>query len=764
MKLKVFNTLIIIFLLALPYYLFEGKLFVGGDDTRLLYSYPFEYLKNVTFFSWYNVSSIGINASNQYLIPLLSILSFIYKVFPSRIVISYFAFSLPLVMGFIYFRKLIKEFFSFKEKDELGIFIGSLFYILSPILIINQLFIFLTTAFLIGLIPFTFYYFLLYLRTNDYKYVYITAIVCLVFSTALISIPWILGLLLPIVCGFIVGTFLTAKKNLLPFFKKMSVFFGFILLTQSFWLIPFASAYFLPDGSSFAQKIVSKGFIDTFTPTVVSTATGNILFPLLNLFHRQIPFDFGWSLKDVFTNLFDKTLILNTVYIVVFMIGVFQFKKELTKNQGKLFKILLFTFVVALFLFTVNIGPLRDFFLTLRFIPGFVMFRNFFDKFALGYVIIYSSLITVCLVVVKKKYKRLGTFLFVATIIVLFLNFTSVKKTVDAPLWGTSNIYRTMTFPEEYMDTMEYIKSHIPSTNSILSVPFGTSIYSVVKDQNSRNIYVGVSPVKIFSGVNDLSGHLSFNFSEEANVIDSLIINKDYSRLSEILYKHNVNFLLLTKNIPQEVFNTWVFDEKMVDAQDDKFIKFLVDKKIYTSAHGNYELYSLKERNTIISGKNISYQKINPTKYRIQVKNLQGSSELKFNDTFNSGWSLFPDIPNSYYCNVSFRNTQLKVEECNENLSLYQGEELLYLFKEQIFGDTHRPNNDLTNAWTINSDVIRENYDSTKYTINPDGSISFSMTMYFVPQSFFYLGVVVSLLSFIAGGSYLLYEKNYKKT
>src|SRR5581483_7049964 len=147
------NLITVFFLLLLPYYLFQGKFYIGGDDTRLFYSFPLDFLKNVTFFSWYNVSTIGINVSNQYLFPFLVLWIGLSFVITNKIILSYFAFSLPLIVGFIFFQKFVREIFEFKEKHGIESFLAALFFILSPILIINQLFIFLTTMWLLALLP-----------------------------------------------------------------------------------------------------------------------------------------------------------------------------------------------------------------------------------------------------------------------------------------------------------------------------------------------------------------------------------------------------------------------------------------------------------------------------------------------------------------------------------------------------------------------------------------------------------------------------------
>ncbi|MEK9207870.1 MAG: hypothetical protein AAB922_05270, partial [Patescibacteria group bacterium] len=481
--------------------------------------------KNVAYFSWYNVSSVGVNVSNQYLLPFLSIWSVLDFFVNNKIVLSYFAFSLPLILGFLYFKKFARELFNLKNTYSFELYLGSLCYILSPIIIFDQMFIFLTTIWLLGVVPALGYYYLKYLKTSNFLYIYISMIICFILAFfsdfimndilafALWSVPWLLGFITPALGGSVVLVLLSKRNEILFVLKRSIIFSSFILLTQTFWLLGFLAPYIVQDKNSFAVKFLSKAFVDTFEPSIQATATGFIIYPLLNLFHRQIAFDFDWKLKNDFINLYDKTFFLNFIFIFVIIIGLFCYKKYLDRNNRRIYLFILASLILSLYFFTVNIGPLKDLFLSFGNIPGFVMFRNFYDKFAPGYVFLYSLILIISLVLVKKKYPSKYIWVNFLILLVIILNFSIVKSTVNSPLWTTENVYKTLNIPKEYLNFMDIIKRDISSTNNILSVPFGISLYSVIKDENSNNVYVGISPVKIFSGVNDISGSLSFNFT-----------------------------------------------------------------------------------------------------------------------------------------------------------------------------------------------------------------------------------------------------------
>lgn len=755
---------IICLLFILPYYIFGWKLYVGGDDTKLFYSYPSEFLRHVTFFSWVNVSSIGINGPNQYIAPYLTIWSLLSAIITDKTVLNHLGFSTPLVLGFIFFQKAVKELFKLDEETNPEVLIGSLFFILSPIIMIDQMFVFLITIWLLGVIPILMFYYLRYLHTKRFIYVYYASIWCLIFSFALYGVPWLLGFALPIVIGLMCVSFYFKKHEMLVFIQRSSIFFGFIFFSQAFWLVGFISPYFNIGQNSFASKFLSKGFIDTYTPTILVTATGTIIYPLLNLFHRQITVDFVWKLKDVFEAFYDRIIIINTVYILVFIFGILNYKRYLKDEYRKIFLVMLIAFVSSLYLFTVNIGPLKDLFIFLRHIPGFVMFRNFYDKFAPGYVMIYAALITISLIMVTKKYHKHRKIILLSFLIVIVINFLPVRETVNSPLWTTDNVQKTVQIPDEYMETMKYIQSNVSSTNNILSVPFGTSLYTVVKDKDSDSVYVGVSPVKILSGVNDISGHLSFNFTKEADIVDGLIVKKQYSEFNKMMYEHNINYILLTKNIPKQVLKSWVFSKDLLDAQDETFLKSITGRKIFTSSLGNYELYTSKTSNSLINSKNISFKKISQVKYDIFIKGLKGKQTLSFVDSYHAGWKLFlKKNPSLEFCKTPIKNMGSNSVECKAEDKLFEVEDLTYTTAKPIFENGHSLIYVDDNKWEIDSEDILKNYDKRFYKVNKDGSIDIEMVLYFKPQTYFYVGIVLSLITFLAGGIYLLFPKNEKK-
>ena len=743
-KRKLINVAVCIILLALPYYLFDGKLYIGGDDTRLYYVYPYEFLKNISFFSWYNFSTVGAFNPNHFSIPFTFIWSILSWIVKDKTILDYLSFSAPLIFGFIYFQKFIFTLFN-KRKYSFEIFIGSLVYIFSPILFLNQLTIFLYAAWLIAVIPIVCFYFARYVQTASLSEIVKCSLYCVVFSIAINSIPWIAGFLLPVLFSIAITLPLyssTVRYNLV----KKTIFFTFILtLTQTFWLIPFALT-FLGSGN-YGGIILSEVVANTFRGNVEATSTGSALFPFINMFHRQIAFDFSWDLKNVFVDYYDKIIFINIVYIFITFGGIFFAKKVLSKDEIKKYTTIMIAFITVLFLFTVNIGPLKNLFLSFEVIPGIAMFRNFIDKFALSYVLIFSSFFTFNLIILAQKFPKKRMLVSLVLCIVLFINYIPIKSIIIHPLWKTDTVYTNTTIPDEYIKFMSQISSEVPSTATILTLPFNIGSYSFIQDSTSDNVYAGTSPVKIFSGRNDLSGSLSLP-GNDVQIIEEALLNKEYQDLPELFEKYNISYIFVTNDLPSDLKKSYLFRQPEIADIDKKLIEYLGAEEIIKSKSGKYTLYALNQNGNVLRSDTIVYQKVNQTLYNIQLKNIKESQILEFMDTFNSNWYIYPQkYTNASWCKKRYEISFNK-NECVQEYVFISMDQLAPVTSKPLFDSSHRQIDEFGNRWTVTKEEI-ESTSEEYYRKNSDGSIDAEFLLVFKPQIYFYLGSLITFLSLV---------------
>jgi hypothetical protein len=756
-KIILLNVLILAFIFFLPYYIFEGKLYLGGDDSKLMYSYPLEFLKNLSFFSWAKFSSISGNEFPQFRIPFLLVESLLILFVKSRLFLNYFIFSLPLVVGFISFQYLLNCFFN--NSRRLESFMGGLLYVFSPIIMINQLANFYSSVWLIAIVPIIIYCLIKYIKTSNVRYILLNIFMCTIFSFGLASIPWVFAVLFPIAISIIFLPFLFDNARI--YLKKSVIFFGFLLLSQSYWILPFISASFNTQKNNLGEKILS-GY-NGFSQTVLSTATGSIINPLLNLFHRQIAFDFRWLLSDIFTNYYDKTLIFNIGFIVILFLGILNFKVYLSIKERKYYLMILVIFAISLFLFTINIGPFKNLFLFLGNIPGFIMFRNFYDKFAFVFSLFYSILLTFSLVIMGRKFPKFRTVFLFMVFVLMAINIIPIKNIVNHPLWTTKNIYTNINFPKEYLDFVSEVKKIVQPTSNILSLPFNYASYAFIKEEDSNNTYVGNSPLLIFTGINDFSGDLSFR-SQDSNRFNNYLNKGDVTSLNHFFKEFNINYVLRIRNIPAEIKYSFLLESKDLKKQDQKFINLIAGQEIIRSGKGNYALYSTGDQHPLFSLNNVTYQRINPVTYRIYVNGLSEKQDILFRDSFNAGWRLYIDRVDSRCKSLTIYAGN--IGECASKNILIQGNEWKYLIEKAIFEKSHREFGVYGNKWTLDSDFVKAAVDDKYYSVNKNGSINFALTLFFFPQLYFYLGVVLSFLTFLILVLYCIlspkfYDKSY---
>jgi len=123
---------------------------------------------------------------------------------------------------------------------------------------------------------------------------------------------------------------------------------------------------------------------------------------------------------------------------------------------------------------------------------------------------------------------------------------------------------------------------------------------------------------------------------------------------------------------------------------------------------------SKDQEDSVVKQPTVSFTKENPTKYTVKVDNLKKPTFLVFSETFNKEWKLY-------------------------------GKDNIYLPEAQ-----HFLVNGYANAWLINPQDTNNN-----------GSGQF--TIEYIPQKFFYIGIIISIVSIFVCSAYGIYRFFRKK-
>ena len=481
----------------------------------------------------------------------------------------------------------------------------------------------------------------------------------------------------------------------------------------------------------------------------------NLIFPLLNLFHRSIVFKFDWAIKSVYESLYDNIFILNLIFIVIVIKVLLSYRYLLEATEKKTFFILVFAWLISLFFFTVNIGPLKYVFLVFGDIPGFVMFRNPYDKFAIGFVFIYATLISFSLWAIlnetstkknKYKYGLIGL-----CTITLFINSFPIKSLVNKPLWKTKDIYTAINVPIEYLNFIEQVKRNTQVTSNILSIPFAFPAYSIIKDESSNAVFAGGSPLKILTGINDFSGFMSFP-NPEALKFHRAVLGQKFPEVKRFLHDNNIGYLFINHNIPKEVMQSYIFSSYPDQASFNRNLESwllpnFTGTKLSTSNNGSYELYRTNIKTAILESKDLVFKKISPVKYKLRIRNVTEHHALIFKDKFNTGWKLYLDkVSGTNFCQDINDGLPVGMGECARVNRLFDWEDIQYLWKKNL-SFKHLPDkNDIHNVWIIDKKLI-SSFSNENYVLHHDGVMDVEMTLFFYPQLYFYIGIIVTIIA-----------------
>ena len=192
-----------------------------------------------------------------------------------------------------------------------------------------------------------------------------------------------------------------------------------------------------------------------------------------------------------------------------------------------------------------------------------------------------------------------------------------------------------------------------------------------------------------------------------------------------------------------------------VDKYDIDYILYRKDLLYEDKGFYNKQYFIFTWNSTLLmQTNNIELYKINRNKLNILKKqtsdlyyialNIKETKELIFEKSFNQNRYLYINKFNDWDKSLIKNITKT-------------------FYEKPIFEETHHLVNDYANGRTLDADYIKKNFPKDYYKENPDGSIDVNLTLYFKPQSYFYLWLGVSGLTFFWLIAWLLVDRRRQK-
>lgn len=180
--------------------------------------------------------------------------------------------------------------------------------------------------------------------------------------------------------------------------------------------------------------------------------------------------------------------------------------------RSKLLSLIGIFFAATLFLVAANITQIGvHLYQMLFYLPGFVMFRSFNEKWFFVYAFFYAILFAVSLYYLLEKKKLKITFIICATIFAIsvyrLIPFLS-GKAIQSIQYQSKNVSTIYSLDPDLLDAISYIRI-LADNGNVLTLPLTLPYYQVIYGK-SGGAYVGISLVSSLGGKRDYSGLWSF--------------------------------------------------------------------------------------------------------------------------------------------------------------------------------------------------------------------------------------------------------------
>ncbi len=720
MKVKILFLILAIFFFVLPFILWGNTYLVGGDDTRLYYIFPYQFLSHYAFNiisdntlagAMTGYASVGYFAPFFYLILVARLIPFL----STQMVLYGFNFTLGFI-GFYLFLGLWME----RKNTVILRIMGSIFYVssiyLTKTMYTNQL----IAMYLVSALPITLYLFIRGLHENKKSFITFSIAVFSLLSTTINSLPWWAAFLIASLPIFILLGF-TYK---LRFLKMISLGGLTFIILNAFWIFHFLNSYFFNTGlHSTLQYYSSSEFIKDNLRIIFGVAT---LYNPLNIIFQQMNTNIltGFSFLTLFGIIF---------FLPLLAVG---FTLNLLKKE----KILLFATIFCCFLLSWyffspgfgNIGP-HIFLLLGMHVPFFTMFRNMYDKFSLSVSFYFAFSLTYSLFILKKKLSK-KYFIPITTTISIFIVIFAAQSFYTLYSATKSYTHFSGEFNSDFINLAQFIKDQ-PDASKLLWLPLNSPTYANIEDNVNKGVfYSGLSPMRILADRSDFAGRFSFITQNNLFLGDyafSLLQQKQYSKLLSLLRTFNIVYVVVDKQrLPQQIDTFMYGGEKkeIRDWQSEELINEITGEKLQDFG-SRYTLYKinpnyLSEKIYLTDNynffpqkfNNVHYVRKNSASYNITIDHLDKEQKMVFLDPYYKDWTLY-------------------LVKSNKSYPFEEGSNTL------VFN--------YANGWDINPETIKKYY-SGYYTTNNDGSINLHLLLYFKPDRYGKFVNSISILGWLA--------------
>lgn len=746
---------IAICLFILPFIWFSpNEVEMGGDSNRLFIYDPITYTKVNNFFS-VEPEGLGKLRPDHAMLPFMLLLSGMQRIFRSPYLLMCILNGIKLSGSFIFMFLIVIEILRYQTRKELRIhehlaaIMAGIFYTLSPsvgenfrtaLLTHNQVF----------LNPMIFYLLFRYLITQQSKFMWILLLTTVLFAAnfSLMAPPPPLSFYpLAFTSLFIyLGIYLKKQIPWGKLFGWTCVFIGL----HVFHFIP-EILYIFDPGSLVNLRLFSE---------TVNRNEG------LEYFNGILWY--GKVISNIFLiHVGEKGRWVSIFVPLVILVGSMVVPKR--KSVFTLLMLFFFTtlFLMSANITGLGVFVYRA---LIRF-PAFSMFRNFYGQFQWVHTFFYALILGYTSYYLMRKLRPRYTYIMFACIFssCIYMGWPYITGEVFAhTLLGSKGITSVIHMDPDYKKALAFIQQ-IPDDGKIINFPFTDFSYQVVPGINN-GAYIGPSTISYLTEKRNFSGYQNiYPFSDVFFSLIEKRDYKSIHKLFGILNIHYILYMRSPKAYV-EYFPILPFSHLQKSVPDmnalDELVMHLVSKQIFKQ--GAYEIYAIdgdsylphlytaevinkyKDKDDgfgtnasfYISDKSsslrtayiendmclhktlttkcgigevftlpqapiIRYTRINPTKYKIEVRGASEPFVLVFSDQFNKSWKVYtkPSVAQDDFSQSSSVEQYGSIQKF-QNTMYWDNGIFETIGKQSISEDKHFMINGYANGWFISDEDI----------------------------------------------------------
>lgn len=674
---------------------------------------------NVSFGSWVNMFNFG-DTNIQIYFNIFKILWYILgSLGLSYDVATKITFLIPIAIGgfispYILAKKIVK--------DNFIAFVGALFYGTTTYFLLRQT-AHIPVAFIYMMAPIFIYTFIHTIENNKVINWIIFSLLNFVMIGYEIRMVYILYWII-----LIYWLVFFKKKYLSINYIKNYIIYGVsLILLNLYWILP-----------------TLKGSKDTIEATANRGLFGSFLFNI----KRSITIaEASWTGAAPDINFIPQAVPIYLFIVpITIIIGLILFKLTKNKINPKLVMFFGIISLIGIILTNQESRPFTGLYVWMyQNFPGFNLFREA-SKFYMITAIGYLGLLSISIKLIKDNLFsiKLKKIYYVICVILISVFVYNTKPLLNREI---QTMFVSKSIQEDYV----LFKNQILLENESFRT-FWTPVFSRYGSFNTKNSML--SNVWYLYELKDMLA-----FDENIDIENSLvsIYQKEYS--NQLFDNSNIKYIIVPLEdlandsdffsyyggVRNPNIRDWYIEKLDNISWLEKKSFGLKELVVYENKNYKDRIYLTKELDTInkdIEASKIEFKQVTPAEYRLKINSLNETQYLNFVEKYNSNWKL--RVGDFYWKDVLY----------NQNY---------------FIDDSKHTKSDINfNSFEVSKDYIVANFDESQYSENPDGSIDIELTLYFKPQAYFYLGIIVSLatLTVISGGLilYIFYNRRSRNS